>query len=255
MRRSAEKWPTEYQLQYGWKNPAVSPVPLLQAQEALRQQHHPSCPNKPARRDRSVDSAGGDSCDAADSDLDDPAEQKPTITAAERPATGAVKKQLKQQSQHQKQKARTQPVHRKPPRVPQSLTTTKHDKHTVPVKIKNKPQVEAPNKATMRKMIEQDSNTSDSDTDSQTGQKKTTDIHHECGHKKRKKRNVKRKLVWPMVTEYQSQYKAKESLTVGGSDNDKVYQCIPLETHTYVHVYKFHDRLHKSKFAKINFTF
>ena len=241
VRRSAEKWPTEYQLQYGWKNPAGSPaVPLLQAQEALSQHHHPSCPNKPADRDWSVDLTCGDSCDAADSDLDDPTEQKPTITATERPATGVVKKYQKQQSQasqHQKQqKARTQLVHRKPPRVPQSLATAKHDKRTAPMKIKNKLQV-APNKATMRKMIEQENDASDSGTDSQTGQKKMANLHHECSHKKRKKRNVKRKLVWPMVTEYQSQYKAKEPPTIGDSDNDKVLHLYHKKhTHTHTHI-------------------
>ena len=256
VRRSTEKWPTEYKLQYGWKNPAGSPVPLLKAQEALSQHHHPSYSNKSADQDWSVGSQFGDSCDAADSDLDNTPEQKPTITTTEMPAVGAVKKQ-QQQLQHQKRKVRTQPVQRKPPRALRSLATTKHDKHTVATRTKSKPQV-APNKATMRKMIEHGNDTSDSDTDSQTGQKKTTNLHHECGHKKKKKRSVKRKLVWPMVTEYQSQYKVKEALTVGGSDSDKVCMYYHENTHTNTSVYEFQNlfmislRLYKNRFAILN---
>lgn len=222
MRRSMEKWPTEYKLQYGWKDPAALPVPLLQAQEALSHHHHPACPNKPAdHHDGSVESADGGSCDSAESDQDNPVEQEPTVAATRRPATAAIKKQL-----HQKQKARTQPVHRKQPRVSRNVTTTLHHKPTAPTKTDKQPQV-APNKTTVtKKMVEQGNDTSGSDTDSQTGQKvqpqqRTTNSHRTCGHKIKKKRNVKRKLVWPMITEYQSQYKSKEVPAMIDGDDAK----------------------------------
>ena len=222
VRRPVEKWPTEYKLQYGWK--ATPPVPVLQAQQAFDHRHDPACPNKTGDRGWNVESVDGDGCDAADSDQDSHTEQEPTVKITDRPATTAVKK--RQQLQQHKQKARTQFARKKPPRVPQNATTTQHNKLAITTKTKSRPQV-VPNKTTVKQTIVQDDDTSDSDTDSQTGQKiqppqGTTDRHYKCGHKKRKKRNVKRKLVWPMVTEYQSQYKTKEAPTVADGDDDKV---------------------------------
>ena len=232
-----EKWPTEYKLQYGWK--ATPPVPVLQAHEALGGHHRdPACPNKPVSQvkpvdqDWSVESVDGDSCDPADSDLESPTEQKRVITATGRPATAAVKK--RQQLQRQKRKSRVQSAtHKKSPRMPQDAITTQ-DKFTVPMKIKSQPQV-PPSSTLVKKKTDQDDDTSDNDTDSQTGQKiqppqRTTTHHHKSGHKKRKKRSVKRKLVWPMVTEYQSQYKIKPVPNVTDGDDDKVcmYVCASL---------------------------
>ena len=208
VRRPVEKWLTEYKLQYGWK--AAPPVPVLQAQEALGgHRHNPACLKNPVDQKLRVESVDGDSCDAADSNNDSPTEQQPVITATGKPATAAVKK--RHQPQRQKQKSRVQSAaHKKSPGMPQDETTTQHDKLTFPMKIND--------------------DTSDNDTDSQTGQKiqppqRTTDHHHKYGHKKRKKRNVKRKLVWPMVTEYQSQYKIKPvpNITDGGDHKVCMY--------------------------------
>jgi len=224
VRRATEKWPTEYKLQYDWKNPITAPAPLLQAQEAVsNHHHHPACPNKPADQNWSAESVDGDSHNTPDSDQDSPTGQEPTLTAANRPATDGVKK--RRQPKHQKKKAGTQPTHGKPSRAPRNMTSTRPDKYP-PAKARNQPQG-APNKTAIRKMIEQDNDASGSDTDSQTGQKiqpQQSDYHYKCGHKKRKKRGVKRKLVWPMITEYQSQFKTKEVLTVVDADDDKV--CI-----------------------------
>ena len=224
VRRAVEKWPTEYKLQYGWK--ATPPVPVLQAQQALDHRHDPACPNKTDDKDWSVESVDGDSCDPVHSDRDSSAEQEPTVTATHKPVTAAVKK--RQHLRQHKQKARTQFTRKKPPRLPQNATTTQPNKHAVTTKIKGRSQV-ALNKTTVKQTIEQDDNTSESDTDSQTGQKiqPPTDHYHKCIHKKSKKRNVKRKLVWPMITEYQSQYKTKESPTVDdGDDKVRIVFCI-----------------------------
>ena len=219
VRRPVEKWPTEYKLQYGWK--ATPPVPVLQAQQVLDHRHDAACPNKTGDRDWNVESVDGDS---ADCDQDSHTEQELMVTATDRPATAAVKK--RQKLQQHKQKTRTQFARKKPPRVPQNTTTTQHNKLAITTKTKSRSQV-VPNKTTVKQTIERDDDTSDSDTDSQTGQKiqpPQADRHYKCGHKKRKKRNVKRKLVWPMVTEYQSQYKIKEAPTVADDDDDdKVY--------------------------------
>ena len=228
-RRPVEKWPTEYKLQYGWK--ATPPVPVLQAKEVLGHRHDPACPNKP----HDQDSVDGDSYDAADLDQDSPTEQEPMVMATDRPATTAIKK--RQQLQQHKQKGRTQFAHKKSSRVPKNATATQHNKLTT--KAKSRPQV-APNKTTVKKTIKQDDDTSDSDTDSQTGQKiqppqRTTD--RLCGHKKRKKRNVKRKLVWPMVTEYRSQYKTKEVPTVVDGDDKVCHEILYNTVHVYVSVY------------------
>lgn len=236
-----EKWPTEYKLQYGWKNSAATtPVPLLQAQEALDQRHHPDCPNKPADQHWRVESVDGDSCDAVEPDQDSAIEQAATVTTTDKPATAPVKKQ--KALEHLKQKARTRLAHKKPHRLPRNATATGQDKHTVPTKAKNRPQV-APSK-TMIKKIEQDNETSGSDTDSQTGQKiqPLQQPTKKCSHKREKKRNVKRKLMWPMITEYQSQFKTKETSTVTDGDDDKVcnsvwsYVCI-LYYCLFLHVY------------------
>ena len=215
MRRVKEKWPTEYKLQYGWKNPAALPAPLMKAQEALRD--HPMSPNKPADQHWSAESLDGDSCDARDSGLDSPTEQEAKRTV--KPPTAAVKKRWP--LQQQKQKAKTQPVSS---RLPQNVTATRHSKHR---KVPRNQPWSAPNKTTVsKKLIEQDDDaTAGSDTDSQTGQKllpqqQATDTHYRCGHKKRKKRSVKRKLLWPMVTEYQSQYKTKAVLTAADDDDN-----------------------------------
>lgn len=226
-----EKWPTEYKLQYGWKNPAASSAPLVQAQEALSHRlHHSACPNKPANQDWSVESLDGDSCDAQDLDVDSSAEQQePKVTTTNRSVTAAVKK--RQLSRYQKSK--TQPVLGKPSRVPQNATGAQQhgSKRVASTKTRNRPRMTS-NTTTVKKTIEQDNDTSGSDTDSQTGQKVqpqqqgTADFHRKCGHKKKKKRNVKRKLVWPMITEYQSQYKIKEASNVADNDDDdiKVHQ-------------------------------
>ena len=221
-----EKWPTEYKLQYGCKGAPT--VPVLQAQQVLDRRHDPACPNKTDDKDWSVESVDGDSCDAAvESDRDSSTKQEPTVMATHRPA--AVKK--RQQLQKHKQKARTQFSHKKPSRVSQNATTTQR---AVTTKTKSRPQV-APNKTTVKQTIEQDDDNSDSDTDSQTGQKiqqprQTIDHHYKCVHKKMKKRNVKRKLIWPLVTEYQSQYKTKEAPTVDDGDDKVCY------VHTYLSV-------------------
>lgn len=214
MRRSLEKWPTEYKLQYGWKNP--TPAPVLQAQKASSH-HHPAFPDKPDDENWSVASIDGDSHDGGDFDQDGGTGQEPTV--ADKPATAVVKKQ--QQPQHRKRRSRT---HGKPPGAPHNVTTRQHDKRTRVTKTKDHPRVE-PRKTSIKETIDQHHvDASGSDTDSQTGQKiqPPTDRRHRCDHKRRKKRSVKRKLVWPMVTEYQSQYKPKEVHTIVDTDNDKV---------------------------------
>ena len=90
-------------------------------------------------------------------------------------------------------------------------------KRTAPVKTRKRPKI-----PTMQKLQEEEAG-SDSDTDSQTGQKpqkRSTSSHYKCGHKKKKK--AKRKLIWPMTTEYQTQFKLREQPSVVDDENDQV---------------------------------
>jgi len=135
----------------------------------------------------------------------------PVVTepTSKRTTTAATK-----QRQTSKQKTATHQASKQPVRVP-TLNITKA-KHTAPIKIRNRPKIPAT-------LEEEQKAQSESDTDSQTGQKPqkcSTSTHYKCGHKK--KRKAKRKLIWPMTTEYQTQFKLRERPSVVDDENDQV---------------------------------
>lgn len=221
IRRSTDRWPTEYKLQYGWKAPDTS-APLLQAQEALDHHHHhcddhhPACPKKPVSQDNQDDQDSqddlGDSVRSVDGSYD--SDQEGHVPVVTEPTSKRTTTATKKQRQTSKQKTATHQASKQPVRVP-TLNLTK-TKRTAPIKTRNRPMIPAT-------LEEEQEARSESDTDSQTGQKpqkSSTSTHYKCGHKK--KRKTKRKLIWPMTTEYQTQFKLREKPSVVDDEKDQV---------------------------------
>jgi len=220
VRRSTGRWPTEYKLQYSWKAPEAS-APLLQAQEALdhhhhHHDHHPACSKKPGNQDdQDSQDDPGDSVRSIDGSYD--SDQKRHVPVVAEPtrkrATSAITKHRKTS----KQETATNQASKQLVQVP-TLNITKA-KRTAPIKTRNRPKLPS----TQTQHEEEQKAGSESDTDSQTGQKpqnRSTSTHCKCGHKK--KRKAKRKLIWPMTTEYQTQFKLREKPSVFNDENDQV---------------------------------